>query len=676
MKNFLRVMRASWLYRGRIILSVVFALIAGALWGLNISAVYPVLQILGNDSNMQSWVDQRINSYTAEIDGREKELADIKERQAAFERLPPEQRSEQTEHELTDDLNRVQDRLSTAQTRQWRFQQLKHHVIRHLPTDRFKTLAWILGMVIVAVALKGVFEFAQETLVGIVVHRTTRNLRNHFFHKALHQDLRQLQEGGSADLMSRFTNDIEVMGNGLKLLYGRVVAEPLRALSCVILACYISWQLTLLFLVIVPMALYVMTTASKMMKRASRRVLERMGNIYKVLKEAFQSIRVVKAFTMEPYERRRFSRAANEYSQRVIRVTTIDALTSPLIELVGVMAMSLALLAGAYLVLNGQKRIFGVQFTTSLLETGALLQLYAYLAGMADPVRKLSSVYTKVQAAAAAADRVYSTIDIAPSVKANEDGPRLNRHTESVVFQNVCFSYVPEKQVLTNICFEVKAGECIGIVGANGSGKSTLLNLLPRFYDPDHGSILIDGIDIRKANLRSLRRQIALVTQDPILFDDTIYNNIRYGSRRQGKEAIEAASILAGAHEFIVQLPQGYDTLAGDLGNSLSGGQKQRIALSRAILRDPSILILDEFSSAIDPVSDAVIHKALAEFKKGRTTFFITHKMHTLDIADRIIVIDNHQLVAAGTHAELLETCPIFQQLYHAHGNFRHSQSS
>ena len=213
--------------------------------------------------------------------------------------------------------------------------------------------------------------------------------------------------------------------------------------------------------------------------------------------------------------------------------------------------------------------------------------------------------------------------------------------------------------------FSVAAGETVGVVGANGSGKSTLLNLLPRFYDPDHGSVLIDGVNVRDAHLRSLRKQIGVVTQDPFLFDDTIFNNILYGNRKATAEEVEEAARKAFAHDFIVA-KGGYDSRLGDLGSGLSGGERQRIALARAILRDPSILVLDEFSSAIDPVSDGLIHQALKQFKVGRTTFFITHKMHTLDMADRIVVLDGTRLVAVGTHSELLATCEVYRNLFEA----------
>jgi ATP-binding cassette subfamily B protein/subfamily B ATP-binding cassette protein MsbA len=666
MKNFLRAVKYALRYRGRLIVSFLCALVAAALWGLTFPAVYPVLKILGEDKGLHEWIDGRIGDIEKEIKDHQA-LVDAKAtKRREMEKWADDELRERELRKNADELHSAESRLADARSRLWRHHQLKHHVIRHLPQDKFQTLALILGVVILAVALKGVFEFWQESMVGVVVARTMLDIRTKFFRAAVHQDLRQIQENGSAELMSRFTNDMETTAAGLKLLFGRVVGEPLRAIACLIIALMISWQLTLLFVLVVPAAVFIMTLASKKMKRASRRVLEHMAGLYKILQETFQGLRIVKAFTMEPYERRRFRDAAEAYANKYIKVTRIDALTGPLVELTGIIAISLALLAGAYLVLSGEKKIWFLQLTNRPLETAALLTLYMQLIGMADPIRKLSSVYTKLQAAAAACDRVFTAMDRVPQVQPNPDGPRLGRHSKDIEFQNVCFSYTPDRQVLTNICLTVRAGETLAIVGANGSGKSTLLNLLPRFYDPDHGSIFVDGLDIRKANLRSLRRQIALVSQDPILFDDTIYNNICYGSRRSTKDQVEDAAKKAFAHDFILA-KGGYETRLGDLGSSLSGGEKQRIALARAILRDPSILILDEFSSAIDPVSDRLIHDALVQFKQGRTTFFITHKMHTVQMADRIAVLDSHAIAAIGTHAELLTSSPVYRGLYEAH---------
>jgi ATP-binding cassette subfamily B protein/subfamily B ATP-binding cassette protein MsbA len=402
------------------------------------------------------------------------------------------------------------------------------------------------------------------------------------------------------------------------------------------------------------------------MKRATRRCLERMSNIYKLLQETFANIRVVKVFAREPYERRRFNEATKDYYHKAMWVVKLDALAGPIIELLGVTAIALALIAGAYLVLGKHTSIFGLKMTEHPLEAETLLQLYALLAAIADPVRKLSSVYTKIQSGSAASDRIFASMDRSARVQINSTGPRLPRHAGDIEFRNVCFSYEPAQPVLTGINLRVGHGETVALVGKNGSGKSTLVGLLPRFYDPDHGSVLIDGIDIRTAHLRTLRRQVGVVTQRPTLFDDTIHNNIAYGRRRSSREDVEAAARLAGAHEFIVKQPRGYETRLGELGDKVSGGQKQKLTLARALLRNPSILILDEFTSGYDAESEVEIYTTLREFRRGRTVFIIAHRLNTLEVADRIVVLDNQTVAAVGTHAELLKVCPLYQRLYEA----------
>ncbi len=663
----MRVLRLSWAYRGRIVASGVAALFVALFWSLNLSAVYPVLQILSADNNLQQWVAKQIdeNQKKAEDPVRIARIDALRLQLKALEENPAAPDRDNTIRRDLREMSKLEGEQNEYSTKAYRYKVLQSTVIQHLPTGRFATFVWIVVGLIVSIALKGIFEFIQETLVAIVVHRTLFDFRNLFFRSAIHQDIHQLGEAGTTELMSRITNDTEQLGNGMKMLYGRVMLEPLKMLGCVVGACIISWQLTLMFVVVVLVAVVTLNKVSRSIKKAAKRVLERMSLLYKVLKESFDGLKLVKAFARESHERRRFRAANWDYYKRTIRVIRIDSAVGPLLETLGVMAVSLALVAGAYLVLEQKTHIFGLRMIDDPLGFEALITLYMFLATIADPVRKLSSVYTKMQSGMAAADRIYALHDRRPSILPNADGPRVPPHAESIEFRNVCFSYHAGQSVLNDVNLTVLAGETVALVGPNGCGKSTLLGLLPRFYDPDHGSVLIDGVPLRGANLRSLRKQLGLVTQDTVLFDDTIANNIAYGKPGATQLEVEAAAKKAHAHDFIETLTAGYQTRTGDMAASkLSGGQKQRIALARAILRDPRILILDEFTSQIDGESEAKIYDALREFVVGRTTFLITHRRSTLELAHRIVVMDEGRIQAIGTHAELLVASPTYRRLY------------
>ncbi len=692
MKNFLRALRYALPYRKRLIFSILCALMTAVFWGLNFTAIYPVLKLLTTEQSLHVWIDNCIAKQQELIDEAQKEVDRLSDEEEKVKKLPDGPLKDKKERDLSAKMLRAESKLESGRRYIYYYRLLRKLIYLVFPPDCFLTLVYVIGLVVIGIAIKGFFEFCQETLVGSVVNLSLFDMRNRFYRNVIHLDVDQFGDHGTSELMARFTNDMEVLGMGKKTLFGRVIAEPLRALSCVVVACFISWQLTLMFLILVPVALFVLTKVGRLMKRATHRLLERMSNIYKILQESFKGIRVVKAFTMEPYERRRFCTATKDYYHKSMMVVKLDALAGPIIELMGVVAVAGALLAGAYLVLRHDTHFFGMRMTSQPMEAETLLQLYALLAAIADPVRKLSSVYTRLQSGWAAADRIFAVMDKHPRVLGNSDGPRLKRHSEeatrgeeqeepmgnsdgprlkrrhrAVEFRDVCFSYGPDRPVLTSINLAVRAGEVIAIVGKNGCGKTTLLGLLPRFYDPDHGTVLIDGFDVRTLNLRSLRTQISVVTQDTILFDDTIYNNIAYGNRRARREDVEAAAKQAFAHDFIVRLPRGYDTHLGEAGSKLAGGEKQRIALARAILRDPSILILDEFTSQADAEHELQVHKALREFMRGRTTFVITHRLNTLEIADRIVVLDAGRIAAVGTHAELLASCSVYQRLHEAH---------
>ncbi|MBL8865479.1 MAG: ABC transporter ATP-binding protein [Gemmataceae bacterium] len=673
MRSFLRALKFSWVYRTRLILSFLCALLVAAFWGANISSVGAVLTILADEKSLQDWVDERIQSLDKQSKAKEENRLRVQTILDRLEMDPHAVDRENQKRKKNKELADILGQQKEINRKLYWNQLLQMQVIRHLPTDRFETFLWIMIAVVIGVAVKGIFDFWQEMLVGSVINRTLRDIRNRLFRSLVHQDTKQLAESGTPEIMSRLTNDVEQLGSGMKTLYGRLVVEPLKALACLVAACLISWQLTLVFALLVPLAFVLLTKLSRMVRRAAKRLLERMSDLYQIIRETVDGIRVVKAYTMEPYERRRFRNASDDYARRAQQVTNIDALAGPAIEWLGVVALGAALTAGAYLVIRQQKSILGMNMRgDEPIGFTELLTLYTLLIAVADPVRKLSSVYTKIQAGAAASDRIFAIADKVPSVTSNADKPALPRHAKTIEFRNVSFAYSEgtEVPILNGVNLTVRAGETIALVGPNGCGKSTLLGLLPRFYDPDIGSVLVDGANIRSVNLRSLRKQIGVVTQQTVMFEDTIFNNIAYGKPGATREEVEQAARSAFAHEFIVALPESYQTIVGK-GWKPSGGQEQRIALARAILRNPSILILDEFTSQIDPESEAKIHLAIQGFVKNRTTFLITHRLSNLEIADRIVVMDAGRIVAVGGHATLLQTCPLYARLYDTVGLVR-----
>jgi ABC-type multidrug transport system fused ATPase/permease subunit len=484
-------------------------------------------------------------------------------------------------------------------------------------------------------------------------------------------DLASFSDQGSAELMSRFTNDMDSVAQGFNTVLSKVVREPLRIFVCLGGALWLNWRLTCLALVLVPVSAYCTMRAGKIMKRAVRRSLESMSNIYKILQESFQGIKVVKAFTMERYERRRFFLETKSLYKKSVKVAKIDSLSDPVLEVLALTTVVIALLAGSYLVLRKTMflnlGLFKLQLASKPMEIEDLLTLYAMLAGISDPIRKLANVHSKVQRAAAASDRICHLMDRTPEVRDKPSAPRLPRHQMRIDFEDVDFSYNGREAVLRGLDLTVHHGETIALVGPNGCGKSTLMNLLPRFWDVQSGAIRIDGHDLRDIQIRSLRSQIGYVTQETVLFEGTLAENIAYGTRHVTREQVVEAAKRSYAHSFISAMPEGYDTPVGERGMSLSGGQRQRIALARAMLRDPAILILDEATSAVDIQDEALIRKAIEEFSRGRTTFLITHSLGSLQFANRIVLMNAGRVEAVGTDAELRRNSPLYRTLHEIH---------
>jgi ABC-type multidrug transport system fused ATPase/permease subunit len=542
------------------------------------------------------------------------------------------------------------------------------YVNQYLPNESFKSLLLLIALVMLGVALKGFFMFLQEVLVAQVMQRTLLDVRNKFFRRTINLDLGSFSEQGSSELMARFTNDMDSFGQGLNTLMSKVIREPMRFMTCLVGALWINWRLTGLTLILVPISVATTYRVGKIMKRAVRRSLESMSSIYKILQESFQGIKIIKAFATERVERRRFFRETKNLFRKSVRVAKIDAMSDPVLEMLTLTTVVIALLAGSYLVLNQtiylNLGLFRLQLAAAPMAIQDLLTLYTMLAGASDPIRKLANVHSKIQRAAAAADRICALMDRSPAVSANKRARRLPPHRQGIEFDQVSFSYAEGSPVLRGINLMVRHGESIALVGPNGCGKTTLMNLLPRFWDPGSGSIRIDGHDLRDVQVRSLRSQIGMVIQETILFQDTIANNIAYGLPHAGRAAVVAAAERAYAHQFIMAMPQGYDTVIGERGYGLSGGQRQRIALARAMLRDPAILILDEATSAVDMQDELLIRKALEIFAKNRTTFVISHSLATIQSADRIVLMNGGCIEAVGTDQELMRTSALYRRLH------------
>lgn len=657
MSNFGRALRLALKHRLLFAASLFCAVMVGVLWGGNIGAVYPFVDVILERRNMQDWVRTKIADAEQTALPLRAEATELEHKLPALQGVAHD--------ELAGKLAELEHRLAAEDAAIGRYRLAQGYIDRYLPRDAFLTLVLIVFLLIIGTLLKSVFFIAQSILVSLLVQRTTFQLRNEFYRRTLRMDLANFTDEGTSDLMCRFTQDIESLAAGMKALFGKAVREPLKMLVCFAGAAWISWRLLVLSLVVAPVAAYLISSLAKALKRANRKAMEEMSQLYGVLEETLQGIKIVKAFTMERSERARFHRASKKYNKKAVRIDRYDSLTRPLTEFMGIVTICLALLAGAYLVLEQKTHLFGIRMSDRPFDVGALVLFYGLLAGTSDPARKLSEIFSRIQRASAASDRIFAMIDREPVIQDRAAARPLGRHCREILFERVEFAYRENVPVLSEINLRVPFGETIALVGPNGCGKSTLANLLPRFFDPVSGAVKVDGVDLREVRLRDLRRQIGLVTQEPHLFDDTVFNNIRYGAPHATREQVIEAARQAHAHRFIEErLHAGYDSIVGPRGGQLSGGQRQRISLARAILRDPSILILDEATSQVDLESEQLIQKVLETFVRNRTTFLITHRMATLALADRIVVMNSGRILDIGTHDELVRRCELYSRLY------------
>lgn len=657
MANFVRTLRLALRYRWTVAGAVFCAMFVAVLWGGNIGTLYPVVEVVFKGKRLDVWFADEIQ--TAE-DNAEKATAEIVRLEGE---LPAAGDEDATR--IRREIAAAERRREAERTQIERLRWAQPWVDEYLPLGPFQTLALAIAVLLVGTLVKSAFVVFGQLLVERLAQLAVFELRKTFYRRTLRMDLASFGEKSTSDLISRFTNDAGCVALGIQLFFGRAVREPLKMIACFAGAAWICWPLLLLSLVIVPLAALLINSLAKSMKRASRRAMEEMSVIYKVLAETLGGIKVVKAFTMERQERWRFHTVAKQYYRKAMKIARYDALVRPTTEVMGILMIAVAILAGAYLVLNENTHLLGIWMSDKPLALSELMLFYALLAGVSDPVRKIGDVWGHLQRAYVAADRVYEVLDREPTIVDPKRPVPLPRHRREIAFDRVEFAYNAAQPVLRDVSLKIPFGETLAIVGPNGCGKSTLANLIPRFFDPVAGSVKIDGVDVRDARLRTLRRQIGLVTQETSLFDESVLANIRYGNPDATREQVIAAAKQAHAHKFITEkLEHGYDTIVGPAGNRLSGGQRQRIALARAILRDPAILILDEATSQVDLESEQLIQKVLAEFIRNRTTIIITHRMSVLSLADRVLVMDGGRILDVGPHDELMSRCELYRRLY------------
>ena len=525
------------------------------------------------------------------------------------------------------------------------------------------TLAVIIALLLAAVLLRQVLLISSAILKNRLKNLVSIRLQKDFFTHILQTDLATLGRIRPSGMMTHL-KDVDKASNCIPKVFEAAVREPAKMIVCLAGAAMICWPLLLFTLVLAPIAGLIVRSLATAVRRISHHGFEINREIKRALFDVLSGLPMVQISTAEKVEQARFDGYMGKLFRRNMKMAFYESLSKSLTEVFGLGAVCVTLIAGAYLVVNQQTHIMGIWMCDEPLSIPLILVFYGFLMGMNDPMRRLGYIFTDIQRSTAAAIRLFSVLDQPLTIKDPEHPVPVPSPHRCLEFRDVHFQYHESTPVLTRINLRINTGETVVIVGSNGSGKSTLLNLLPRFYDPVTGSVKLDGIDLREFRLSDLRSRFGLVMQHPVLFDGTVRDNIAYGVPGPTHLQIVEAANLAQAHAFIEkELANGYETLVGANGDQLSGGQRQRISMARLFLRKPEIVILDEATSQVDRAGEMKMHQSLRNFLQERTTIIVSHRLSTLELADRIVVMNNGNIVSTGTHDQLMQQCSFYRQL-------------